>query len=100
MIGKFGGNLLRMKWTILLPSNYLKGKEMVNIWRNSHHWNPNKNISYFFISMWENLECGKIVTSPYLKATQSGCFHRHIIIISQISEYISVSKHIFMRVGK
>lgn len=96
---KLGGNLRRMECTILLPSEYLNGKEMVNIWGNSHHCNPNRKISYFFISMWENLGCGKIATSPYLKQTQPGCFHRHIIIISQISEYISVSTHTYMCVG-
>lgn len=73
---------------------------MVNIWGNSHHWNPNRKISYLFNSMWENLECGKIVASPYLKLTQPACFHRRIVIISQISEYISVSTHIYMCVGK
>lgn len=100
VIRKFDGNLLRMECTVLLPSKYLKGKEMVNIWGNSHHWNLGRKISYFFISMWEIFECGKIVTSPYLKQTQPGCFHRHIIIISQICEYISASTHIYMCIGK
>ena len=80
MIRKFDGNLLRMECTILLPPKYLKGKEMVNIWGNSHHWNLSRKIPYFFISMREIFEGGKIVTSPYLKQTQPGCFHGHITI--------------------
>lgn len=79
---KFSGNSQRMECTILFLSKYLKGKVMVNIWGNSHCWNPNRKISYFLNSLWENLEYGKIVTSPYLKQTQPGCFHRHIITIS------------------
>lgn len=82
VIRMFGGNLQRMECTLFLLSKYLKGKVMVNIWGNSHCWKPNRRFLIFLISLWENLECGKIATSPYLKQTQLGCFHRHIIIIS------------------
>lgn len=46
---------------------YPKGKEAMNRWETYPHWNPNRKLKKYFLSMCRNnLNMEKLVTSPCL----------------------------------